>query len=185
MNFVFIYGPPAAGKMTVGQELEKLTGYKLFHNHIAIEPALLYFEFGTEPFKRIVKTFRELIFEEAIKNKFPGLIFTYAWAFNEPADLEYVKSVRDYFLSNNARVYFVGLEADLETRLERNKTENRMLQKPSKRDTEWSDRHLLEMDGKYEFNSNHFPLEDPHLRISNSNLSATETALYIKEKFSF
>ena len=35
-NFIMICGPQAVGKMTVGQELAKLTGYKLFYNHILI-----------------------------------------------------------------------------------------------------------------------------------------------------
>jgi shikimate kinase len=34
MKFVLIFGPQAVGKMTVGQELAKITGLKLFHNHI-------------------------------------------------------------------------------------------------------------------------------------------------------
>jgi ATP-dependent protease Clp ATPase subunit len=31
MKFVLIFGPQAVGKMTVGQELEKITELKLFH----------------------------------------------------------------------------------------------------------------------------------------------------------
>ena len=37
MKFVLIFGPHAVGKMTVGYELEKITGLKLFHNHMTIE----------------------------------------------------------------------------------------------------------------------------------------------------
>lgn len=37
MKLVFIFGSGAVGKMTVGQELMKLTGLRLFHNHMAIE----------------------------------------------------------------------------------------------------------------------------------------------------
>jgi hypothetical protein len=33
VKFVVIFGPPAAGKMTVGRELAALTGWRLFHNH--------------------------------------------------------------------------------------------------------------------------------------------------------
>jgi tRNA uridine 5-carbamoylmethylation protein Kti12 len=32
MKLIFLYGPPAVGKLTVAQELVTLTGYKLFHN---------------------------------------------------------------------------------------------------------------------------------------------------------
>ncbi len=34
MNVVFIYGPPAAGKLTVAKALAELTGYKVLHNHM-------------------------------------------------------------------------------------------------------------------------------------------------------
>lgn len=34
MKLIYIYGPPASGKLTVAKELEKLTKYKLFHNHL-------------------------------------------------------------------------------------------------------------------------------------------------------
>ena len=37
MKLVIIIGDAAVGKMTVGQELMKLTGLRLFHNHMAIE----------------------------------------------------------------------------------------------------------------------------------------------------
>ena len=36
-KFILIIGPQAVGKMTVGQELAKMTGYKLFYNHMTIE----------------------------------------------------------------------------------------------------------------------------------------------------
>ena len=40
MHFVFVFGPPAVGKMTVGRELAARTGYKLLHNHMTVEPVL-------------------------------------------------------------------------------------------------------------------------------------------------
>ena len=36
MKFILIFGPQAVGKMTVGQELQKITGLKLFHNHMTL-----------------------------------------------------------------------------------------------------------------------------------------------------
>lgn len=33
MKLVLIFGDGAVGKMTVGQELMKITGLRLFHNH--------------------------------------------------------------------------------------------------------------------------------------------------------
>ena len=33
MNLIVLIGSGAVGKMTVGQELMKITDYRLFHNH--------------------------------------------------------------------------------------------------------------------------------------------------------
>ncbi len=40
MKLVLIIGSGAVGKMTVGQELMKITDLRLFHNHMMIEPVL-------------------------------------------------------------------------------------------------------------------------------------------------
>ncbi len=40
MNLVILIGSGAVGKMTVGQELMKITDYRLFHNHHMIEPVI-------------------------------------------------------------------------------------------------------------------------------------------------
>jgi ATP-dependent Lon protease len=37
---LFVVGPPAVGKMSVGQAIAERTGLRLFHNHISIELAL-------------------------------------------------------------------------------------------------------------------------------------------------
>lgn len=43
MKLVFIIGSGAVGKMTVGQALMQKTGFRLFHNHMMIEPVLKIF----------------------------------------------------------------------------------------------------------------------------------------------
>ena len=53
MKFVFIIGSQAVGKMTVGQELMKITDLRLFHNHMTIEPCIEifgYYDTMTEAF---------------------------------------------------------------------------------------------------------------------------------------
>ena len=37
MKLVIIFGAGAVGKMTVGQELAKITDLRLYHNHMDIE----------------------------------------------------------------------------------------------------------------------------------------------------
>lgn len=55
---VFIIGPAAVGKMTVGAELARRTGLRLFHNHQTIDLVLQFFPFGSPPYKRLVREFR-------------------------------------------------------------------------------------------------------------------------------
>ncbi len=40
MKLVIIIGNTAVGKMTVGQELMKISDLRLFHNHMSIEPVI-------------------------------------------------------------------------------------------------------------------------------------------------
>lgn len=59
MKFVWIFGSAAVGKMTVGQELAKMTGLRLFHNHMTIEPVIEIFGYHNGV---IVDRLREVIF---------------------------------------------------------------------------------------------------------------------------
>ena len=64
MNFVVIFGPPAVRKMTVGYELAKLTGMKVFHNHMTIDLILEFFPYGHEKFTTLVSEFRQRILKK-------------------------------------------------------------------------------------------------------------------------
>ena len=62
-----------------------------------------------------------------------GIIFTYIWAFDLQEDWDYIHHVENIFESKGGTVYFVELEAELDERLERNKSPNRLEHKPKKR----------------------------------------------------
>lgn len=184
MKFVLIFGPQAVGKMTVGQELAKITGLKLFHNHMTIDLVNPFFDYDTKEGKRLVGLFRQEIFEEVAKSNQYGLIFTYVWAFDLQPDWEYVQKVCQIFESKGGTVYFVELEADIDERLERNRSANRLEHKPTKRNIEWSENEILETMHKHRLNS--LPGEikkKEYLKINNTDLSAAEVAEMIKEKF--
>ncbi len=177
MEFLLIFGPPAVGKMSVGNEIEKATGIRLFHNHLAIEPALRFFPFGSPAFARIVSGLRMKIFKEVAASDLPGLCFTYVWDLDEPADTEFVKTVCGIFEDAGARVTLIELEADLAQRLIRNRTEERLAEKPSKRDVEESEKNLLKLEDNHRMNSDGtLPLKYRHLRFENSQLAAAEVA---------
>ena len=186
MKLVLLFGPQAVGKMTVGEELARMTGLKLFHNHMTIELVSNFFSYGTQEGKRLVNLFRWSIFEAVAQSELEGLIFTFVWYFDSPEDWAYVKKLHTLFSSQGAQVYYVELEADLETRLERNKTEHRLQEKPTKRDIAWSEQELLETAKRYRLNSKPGEITEPYyLRIDNTNLSAREVAEVICRHFGF
>lgn len=79
MKLIFIYGAPAVGKLTVARELEKQTGFKVFHNHLTIDAIEPVFDFGTKSFWKLVHRIRlETISEAALENV--NLIFTFCYA---------------------------------------------------------------------------------------------------------
>lgn len=184
MKFILIFGPMAVGKMTVGQELQKLTGIPLFHNHMTIELVLPFFDFGSPEFGYLVNLYRTELFEKVSKSDGSGMIFTYVWAFNHDSDWNFVKNMTDKFREKNAEIYFIELEAELEKRVERNKTPNRLAHKPSKRNVEMTEKRMIEAQDKYRMNSTEDEVtEKNYMRINNTNLSAEETAVLIVEKF--
>jgi len=186
MNFVVIFGPPAVGKMTVGYELAKLTGLKVFHNHMTIDLVMEFFPYGHEKFFSLVSEFRQRILEEIATSELPGAIFTYVWALDQPGDKEQIDSYSQLFKQQGADVYFVELEADLDERLKRNKGEFRLSKKPSKRDTSRTEKNLLKTESQYTMNTDgDFFYQENYLKINNTNLSPEETAKQIVEPFGF
>ena len=59
MTLVFIYGPPAVGKTTVGSELAKLVGYRFFYNHLTVPAAKALFPDSEGP--RPAKEYTQLL----------------------------------------------------------------------------------------------------------------------------
>ncbi len=176
MKLVIIVGSGAVGKMTVGQELMKMTDLRLFHNHMMIEPVIDifgYFHGG------VTQKLREVIFEEFLKSDNAGMIFTFLWAFDMPSDKEYIMEVASKF----DEVYCVELVADQAVRLQRNATENRLKNKASKRDIETSNQRLLNEE-RYRLVSEpgEIPFEN-YMRIDNTSIDAQTAAKMIKENF--
>ncbi|MFC4408847.1 shikimate kinase [Chungangia koreensis] len=182
-KFVFIFGPQAVGKMTVGQELAAITGLKLFHNHMTIDLLEPLYGFSPEMW-RLTHLFRNEIFQSFAQMDEYGMIFTKVWDFDSQEDWDDVENMRNIFSSQGVDICFVELEADVEQRLIRNKTDNRLAHKPTKRNIEQSEQHLLSTYKQLRLNSREGELQTTnYIRINNTNLTATEVALRIKSEF--
>ena len=108
MDLVFLHGPAAVGKLTVGRALAARTGLPLFHNHLIVDPVHAVFEFGSPSFVRLREACWLSVFEEAaMANR--SLIFTFApEATVRP---EFIDETLEVVESHGGRVRFVALTA--------------------------------------------------------------------------
>ena len=90
MKLIFLHGMPGVGKLTVARELAKLTGFKVFHNHLTVDLVTSLFEFGTQPFIELRERIWLDTFAHAAAANLKGLIFTFAFE----------KTVREEFIPN-------------------------------------------------------------------------------------
>ena len=183
MKLLLLFGNSAVGKMTVGQELAKITPLKLFHNHMMIEPVLEIFgQFRGD----VIHKLRTVVLEEFGKSDQYGMIFTYMMAFDMPSEYEYIDRVIQPLDVAEEDVCYAELVAPQDIRLARNVTENRLKNKASKRDIEASNERLIRDDVNHRMESLPGEITSPnYIRIDNSNMSPEEAARMIKERFDF
>lgn len=180
-TLLVITGPAAVGKMTVGQELARLTGMPLLFNHMVVDLVTKFAPFGTPRFHRLAKGFTSDLIDVAAEER-RGLILTHGLVYSLPNARAMLDGFAEPFVRRDGAACFVELAAPLEVRLERNATENRAQNK----DVSWSTpERLREMEawGAW-YASEDFTFPGDHIRIANSALSAAETAVRIRDAFS-
>ena len=184
MELLIILGPPAVGKATVGAALAERTRFKLFHNHMSLDPVTAIFEWGSPPFARLVGEIRQRVIEEAAEAGI-DLIFTYVWAFDDPGDRAIIEGYRETVEARGGTVAFVELAAEQRVRMARNGAVERRRMKARSHESstpEW----IAEIDRQHRFNSDgDFPYPERYLRIDNTHLSPAEVAERIIEAFGY
>ena len=175
MKLIFLYGPPASGKYTIAKALAQKTGYKLFHNHLTVDLAKGVFDFGTKPFWELVHKIRLDIFETAVKENIPGMIFTYVYQKDSDDDY-FVRQVLEKVESNGGEIVFIQIYCERQELLKRVKEQSRKQFQKVK-----TEKGLLEM-------LNHGDLFSPisfvqNHKIDNTNLTVdqavTKTLEYV------
>jgi predicted kinase len=166
MLLLILYGPPAAGKLTVAKHIAEKTGCKVFHNHVSIDVATQFFEWGTPSYKAITYGMRKLILEEAAKANL-NLIFTVVYAY--PVDNDDMRWMTKLIEEHGGEVKFVQLIASKEILHER-------IDAPSRQSYgKITDKELLEsIFNKWDVFTP-YP-EREHLRFDTSAQSAEEIA---------
>ncbi len=109
MRLIFIYGPPAVGKLTVARELGALTGLPVFDNHLSVDCVRPVFGFDSPTMGPLVEKIRHLVFEEAARQ---GVSLIFTFVYGHPKDIAYVDRVVELVEREGGRVDFVRLKCD-------------------------------------------------------------------------
>ncbi len=110
MDLVYLYGPPAVGKLTIATELARRTGFRLFHNHLSIDCVKPVFDFGTEPFWRQVHAIREGMLTEAARSD-TSVIYTAVYA-GSPVSEGLIRRRFELVRGHGGRIHPVRLSCD-------------------------------------------------------------------------
>ncbi len=111
---VVLYGPPGVGKLTVASELAKLTGYRVFHNQLTLDPVLAIFDFDLrkkEAFK-LVDKYRLEILKVAAHERVPGVIMTTLYGGTKGEDA-WFKKLMHVVRNQKGKVYFIRISCDI------------------------------------------------------------------------
>lgn len=175
MTLVFLYGPPAVGKLTVALKLQKKLGYKLLHNHLLISLFDSLFDFSDPVRIRLTREFRLRIVEEMSK-KNTDLIITSGTAGNKDV-FNYFSKLINLVDNNGGNLAMVQLTADKESLLLR--VEDQFRKGHGKNFGRKELRDIL-IQPKLVFDK--YP-DLEHLTIDTRNFSPEESALKIMEYY--
>lgn len=171
MIVVFIHGPVASGKHTIGKLLAERTRLALVHNHLAVDAALARFPFGSPGFVELRARLWRAAFEEAAAAQ-RSFIFT----FNPEATVDpgLIAKLHAIIERAGGRVHYVELTCSRETILARLGNESRSAF------GKMTDRALyedIERRGGFEFPA----LPEPLVRIDTGQMTAEQAATRIAE----
>jgi hypothetical protein len=82
MKLVLFYGPPAVGKLTIANALQKATGFKIIHNHLISDLVLSVFGRGTPEATELNHRIRCLLYEAAAQSAEKGIISTVIYRYD-------------------------------------------------------------------------------------------------------
>jgi hypothetical protein len=130
MKLIIIYGPPAAGKHTVGQKLCELTGYKFFYNHLTVDVVRALFDDEDKRRDKLLDDLRISVMETAARYDV-NTVFTMAYTDDERSR-GFVKRILEAVTGHGGTVHFVRLNPPDAVLYERIGDQSRvLLRKPS------------------------------------------------------
>jgi hypothetical protein len=159
--------------LTVARELEKLTDFKVFHNHLTADFAREFFEWNTDECFELHDTLRWDTLNVLMRSKLPGVIMTYCYSCGD--DDQFIRKIVRIAKKNCGEICFVRLVCDIEElkcrAVDASRKKHRKLKSVSGLKRELKN---------WDFSA--IPFVDS-LEINNTNLSAKKVAKKIKSHF--
>lgn len=172
MFVVFIHGPAAAGKHTIGRLVADRLEIPLFHNHLTVDLVGSLFEFGSEPFRRLRADIWLAAFRECAK---AGRSFVFTFHPEATVAPSTVDDLIATISGSGGSVLLVELVCSRATVLERLSNNSRR-QFGKLTDPELYE--AIEADGGFEFQG----MPDPDMRIDTDLATPAQAAAAILQK---
>jgi hypothetical protein len=112
MKLILLYGPPAVGKLTIAKEIARLTGFKVFHNHLTVNLVAAILPRGTSAYRQLLWDIRYTMFAEAARANLEGLIFTVVYRHDQEPCIARGVEIVEWF---GGKVCFVHVYCRAET----------------------------------------------------------------------
>lgn len=105
MKLIVLYGPPAAGKLTIAHELAKRTNYRVMDMNLTLAAVTQLFPMGTPRYRELHRNFRTKLLEAAVIDDLPGVIFTHGYSHHDNGP--FIQSLIDLMNRYNGQIHFV------------------------------------------------------------------------------
>lgn len=123
MKLIFIYGPPAVGKLTVAKELAEILKIPLVDNHSVVTPIAKVFGWGHPEQRRLGDEFRFELFEAAAKE---GVSIITTFGGGGKYYDAFIQKTKEVIEKHGGEVIFVRLTAPEEVLFERVANQSRV-----------------------------------------------------------
>lgn len=171
MKLIFLYGPPAVGKLTIAEKLSEYTGIPLFHNHLSRDLVKDIYGDKLKDNYALVDRIRFDVLDYCSRNQ-TDLIFTYVYEGSD--DDENVREFMKIIENNDGEILFVELVAD------KNDLVNRVDNESRKKYKKLTDPAIMDKI-TYDMSIYSIPFVDP-LKINTSQLLPDESVTVIVSK---